>query len=222
MKRRIFTLVSALSLLMFAATVVLCLRSVQIADRSGAARYRWYDVYSNRGEIEFNVSSLTDVAERIGPDGRWTSTRRLVPLVEPRQTQFLQNASSEPPEPGAAPSPAPAWHLSHDVFTASRWRDGKRFSLVLGYSALARILQTPAWRQRTVTSHSRLRFPDWAAAVASGLLPALWAWSAILRRRQALRRAAGRCLACGYDVRASRHCCPECGTPLTRKPEASS
>ena len=56
----------------------------------------------------------------------------------------------------------------------------------------------------------RLKFPYWAAAVASGLLPGLWAWR---RSRTRRTRALGHCTACGYDLRASPDRCPECGAP---------
>ena len=43
-------------------------------------------------------------------------------------------------------------------------------------------------------------------------------WCVVWRKNRRLQRyaAEGRCLACGYDLRASPQRCPECGTP---KPE---
>ncbi len=55
--------------------------------------------------------------------------------------------------------------------------------------------------------------PYWSLLILFGVLPARWLW---LQRRQALRRRRGRCLVCGYDLRASAGCCPECGTEAER------
>ena len=51
--------------------------------------------------------------------------------------------------------------------------------------------------------------PCWFIAVVLAAPPAAWLAGRV-RRRQ--RKAAGRCLACGYDLRASPGRCPECGT----------
>ena len=55
-----------------------------------------------------------------------------------------------------------------------------------------------------------LVLPHWFLA---GLLslPAAAGWTA--RARKARRRRHGRCMQCGYDLRATPDRCPECGTP---------
>jgi hypothetical protein len=50
--------------------------------------------------------------------------------------------------------------------------------------------------------------------LALSLLPALWVRSYRRRRTDAARRASNCCRSCGYDLRASKERCPECGTPM--------
>ena len=52
--------------------------------------------------------------------------------------------------------------------------------------------------------------PYWAVALPLAAA-AGWGWWA--GRRRSRREVAGRCLRCGYDLRASGERCPECGTP---------
>ena len=52
-------------------------------------------------------------------------------------------------------------------------------------------------------------YPKWFPFLAAVVSALLWRRS----RRQALV-SAGLCLTCGYDLRASRIRCPECGTPI--------
>ena len=52
--------------------------------------------------------------------------------------------------------------------------------------------------------------PFWFLVIISGALPSWWALNA--RRRRRLRRLeGGRCVKCGYDLRATPDRCPECG-----------
>ena len=52
--------------------------------------------------------------------------------------------------------------------------------------------------------------PYWAVALPLAAA-AGWGWWA--GRRRGRREKTGRCLRCGYDLRASAERCPECGTP---------
>lgn len=65
---------------------------------------------------------------------------------------------------------------------------------------------------RTQTQTWLWTSPMWAIAGATALLPAAWAVIVLARRRAArLRSANCQCVACGYDLRATRDRCPECG-----------
>ena len=58
--------------------------------------------------------------------------------------------------------------------------------------------------------------PYWLPALLFAALPAWW----MMRRPRRVR--AGHCGNCGYDLRASKDRCPECGTPITAKVEAKA
>lgn len=58
---------------------------------------------------------------------------------------------------------------------------------------------------------TRLIFPLWVPLALTGGLAA-WAYRLlVLARRERRRAATGLCPACGYDLRATPHFCPECG-----------
>ncbi|HEY2586991.1 MAG TPA: hypothetical protein VGI81_14695 [Tepidisphaeraceae bacterium] len=56
--------------------------------------------------------------------------------------------------------------------------------------------------------------PAWVLCGLTALLPGWWLVKSSVKRRQRLRRDHNLCLRCGYDLRASKDRCPECGTPI--------
>jgi hypothetical protein len=65
----------------------------------------------------------------------------------------------------------------------------------------------------TGASHTGIWFPYWFATLLTATPPTVWT---IARTRRRRREKAGRCLACGYDLRATPDRCPECGAVPTR------
>jgi hypothetical protein len=61
---------------------------------------------------------------------------------------------------------------------------------------------------RIYYSGYRLFLPHWLFCLLFLAAPAAWYWQRIRDRRLA---AEGRCLTCGYDLRATPDRCPECG-----------
>jgi hypothetical protein len=57
-----------------------------------------------------------------------------------------------------------------------------------------------------------IQIPLWLPVLATAILPALWLrnW----RQRDRLAHLRRLCLKCGYDLRASKERCPECGTAI--------
>ena len=64
-----------------------------------------------------------------------------------------------------------------------------------------------------------VRLPHWAIVIVAGALPLYWG---VRRLRSRARRRQGRCVSCGYDLRASTDRCPECGTPIPSKLPATA
>lgn len=112
--------------------------------------------------------------------------------------------------------------------TDAEWKGAAQFRLLhtFGRNAVAQgsERETELFRARSaeLSAHNLLSaswywewtFPAWLAAAATGVLPGLWlaGW----QRRRRIRRE-GRCPACGYDLRASRERCPECGLVIDAK-----
>ena len=74
-------------------------------------------------------------------------------------------------------------------------------------------------RRATETSAMRRRqrwgqVPLWLPAIAAGAMPAVMLVRHVRAIRRRRRNAAGQCVSCGYDLRASRDRCPECGAPV--------
>jgi hypothetical protein len=59
--------------------------------------------------------------------------------------------------------------------------------------------------------------PYWVLLTAFSFLPVIWIARFIRRRARDRLKAGGCCVRCGYDLRATREKCPECGAILAKQ-----
>lgn len=64
--------------------------------------------------------------------------------------------------------------------------------------------------------HSIVRIDVWLLAPVLAFL-VIWSYSVRWRRRKSAEGSKPICRVCGYDLRASKYRCPECGTPFNRR-----
>ena len=180
--RRLFTFSAAVSLVLCTASVVLWVRSYEVADDISFGRLTAAYFTSSRGGVLLTVV-----------DWRRSSTGRAPPTAgSVRYTRRV-------PWTGTDLSPVAGttrdWRAAGFIFQTGvpvRPPPDPRGGAVVTYVA-------PKWS---------VRVPYWSISCATLAVPSLWLAA---RLRQHRRSRAGLCPACGYDLRATPDRCPECG-----------
>jgi hypothetical protein len=191
---RLLNLAAALSLLLCITAAAVWARSYHAGDAFSVARVRFDGQWTFRLRDQLQVST-----------GRAEYSHTLATGTGPASRAYAEqwatlNRRIRQPMPSSRPMSTGQPVVSFCGFECGRQeyirRDG---SVCLGvYSA---------------------KFPLWAPVGVTAVFPALRSAVWLRRRRRA---GGGHCAACGYDLRASPHRCPECGTPVPASPEASA
>lgn len=197
MLRGLVTIASALSLVLCVGTVVLWVRSYHAADVWQAQRYKSYDLRSRRGILTCEIASRYAFEETYGFDPSAKYSRKDWPIAFSPDWEFRHDA-------GYHPRSSAGEHQFGLAVEEPRSRSGAGDLGIFG---------------GTEVKISYARFPCWLATVAFGILPLLWIRT---RARRLSQAGGGHCLCCGYDLRASKDRCPECGTPIPLKVEATA
>jgi hypothetical protein len=188
MIRRLFTLLSALSLVLCVATCVLWVRSYRnqgfleridfLVEADRWALHKEESLHTNRGQFVYI-------------------------LLENRLTFQDAEKSSETVERSRrgrwcwVDSPAPS--------SSGRYEAEERYG-GFGVTTFETVRSTGSvWSVATVS------LPYWVAALITGVAPGRWTARRFRRHRHEARRAAGLCPSCSCYLRASPGRCPECG-----------
>jgi hypothetical protein len=181
--RHLFTILSALSLLLCVAVCVLWVQSYLIADNFTYARV-WDDgdSWATRWRgAAFGRGGVYGFYGKVGPSAS-ADRLALYRHNHPAGIGWRWHDMGTPTDPRAWEPPR-NWHERLGFFC-----DSSSDSMEQSWSII---------------------FPLWMPAAALAVSPLAWC---ALKVRYGRRRAAGLCPACGYDLRASPDRCPECGT----------
>jgi hypothetical protein len=193
MKRRLFNLLAAVSLVLCVATAVLWVRSHLVCDHL----------------VFLPQAGGTLVSRSLR--GELIGQRHHAPL-NPQQAAMVRTYFSRP-------AAGLVWAARHTL----PGEPGVRFDWeFMGFAAFSTAGGTPVpnapshavqspsgqlvmaqWSAQTEVS-----IPHWSLGVLFAVLPSVALCRLRMRRR---RRASGRCESCGYDLRATPDRCPECG-----------
>jgi hypothetical protein len=202
-KRRLFSLLVALSLILCIAIAAVWVRSYSASDQVSLALW--------------TISAQ--------PGGRWSVTRTWEGKTGPGQfyfdveTQKVWQDEKEyvvyRPRLTLRWMPDFPFRIGHAVETP--WTERGFLST---WQPLYRD-NDPDWVR--MRSQYGVGFPCWLALIVTAVLPTWRLIAAVTRRRTHARRAAaGHCIGCGYDLRRSTDRCPECGAvPAASRSEDS-
>ncbi len=188
MRRRLFIVISALSLMLCLACIIMWVRSYWRYDEAG-----WNQRSRNGSVGEAEYFNVVSECGQLRFDLQWYRGNAIAfPADWPTDGVSVRR-------PGLDSRPA----------VSGRYDDFGHFGFF--YGSIVR---------PDLVSRSLL-VPHWFLTIAAAISPSVWWCKA---RRTKRRNTAGLCKKCGYDLRASKDRCPECGTAipaaLVRRPVA--
>lgn len=185
MRSRLVAMLSVLSLVLCAATCALWFRSLWGFDEFyGGRSPLYFALVSNDGKLHF------DIIDKI-PDSRAFRHEHIVFDDDGPLSTFEDKYP-------AATGLHPLVISDDNLHLGFGCAYGKEDLLTVGEH-----------ESGIESSYAIVAMPDWAAVILLGILPICFA----LRVRRRIRRFRnGLCANCGYDLRATRNRCPECGT----------
>lgn len=192
MRRRLFAILSAFSLLICVLFAALWIRKHWVAERVFHinAQGRYWRLESTGQFLEAEVGKGWDSSatipwhERRGSDQHYKISGFPSLVLRPQNQRW--------------------WDIHYDYGNERRY----------GVREESKGLEDVIYQLLPPVEYQVVFIPHWLPVAAFGLLPLLWL---IAQRRWLIhrrRRRLGMCLSCGYDLRASHDRCPECGTAI--------
>ncbi len=205
MRRRLFSVCSAGSLLVCGLMIALWVRSYRTNDSLTRTRANIFDVTTPGPRVGIVVERVTEwnITSLRSADGiiclSWTSAR------------------GDPDRGGDRPTnwqPDPRTHLRGDVLYEASPVERNGIFAEPNHTVAARLgFDSADWAWSETDRAAGI--PIWLIVVLTAAVPTMRG-IAHVRRRLRQRLGATTCLECGYDLRASFDRCPECGAELRR------
>ena len=213
MRRKLFTLAAGVSAVLCVGVCVLWVRSFGRSDyysaRSSGSRRpaadQPYEVWSRERWIVSTHGVL--YAYRDDFEGG-TDSATVAAIVSRRESEWGTSAAQDV-APGDLSRPSAGVHTRALLGWNWMWVWSERYALDSREPRENAGNPLGPSDDRIRVVHSAALIPWWVVSPPLAVLPALWLRRRLVARR---RRATGRCLACGYDLRHSPEKCPECGS----------